>query len=137
MSSARNSSKRCARSSRGDTLSAPARRLRAYALTMGRTHANDDITMDAMLLAVPVHAATAQMRPLTPEQMSIVSLCAQPLTPVDLSAALLMPLGVIRVLVSDLVADGYLSSNTQPPKAMPTHQDLALLEELLNGIEAL
>ncbi|CAN5298851.1 DUF742 domain-containing protein [soil metagenome] len=108
------------------------RRLRAYAMTQGRTHS--DLPMDAMLSvgdsSPPDH--------LSPEQARIVQACSRsPQSLVDLSATLDMPIGVVRVLLADLIDGGAVDVSSQDDRAVPPHHDLALLEEVLDGIESL
>jgi hypothetical protein len=109
------------------------RRLRAYALTQGRTHADSSLTLDAMLAAnQPVHRDG-----FTPEQVQILDLCtSSPQSLADLSAALDLPLQVIRVLLVDLITGGAVGVS-DGDRAMAAHHDLALLEEVLDGIESL
>ncbi len=110
------------------------RRLRAYALTQGRTHFDSDLPLDAMVtvgeIVLPDH--------MTPEQTRIVEACyGSPQSLVDLSAALDMPLGVVRVLLADLIGGGAVDVSSHDDRSVPLHHDLALLEEVLDGIESL
>ena len=109
------------------------RRLRAYALTQGRTHADSDLAMDAMVSVGANPDATA----LSPEQTSLLARCREaPQSLVDLSSALDVPVGIVRVLLADLLNAGVLAVHTQDAN-VPVQHDLALLEEVLDGIEAL
>jgi hypothetical protein len=115
------------------------RRLRAYALTQGRTHVEATLGLDAMLQTRLQTGPTGPTGPSggSPEQQRIVQLCATaPQTLADLSAALDLPLQVIRVLLADLLSTGVLSTSSVD-RALPPHHDLALLEEVLDGIESL
>lgn len=110
------------------------RRLRAYALTQGRTRIDADLPMDAMVsvaeITLPEHGS--------PEQEKIIAACQDgPQSLVDLSARLDMPLGVVRVLLADLIRGGTVDVNHAEDRAVPLHRDLALLEEVLDGIESL
>jgi hypothetical protein len=110
------------------------RRLRAYALTQGRTHADADLGLDAMLTASQPAPGPGGG---SPEQLRILQLCGTaPQTLADLSAALDLPVQVVRVLLAELVAAGTLAV-TGVDRALPPHHDLALLEEVLDGIESL
>jgi hypothetical protein len=112
------------------------RRLRAYALTQGRTHVEADLGLDAMLTSRLPGGQTGPGGG-SPEQQRIVQLCtAAPQTLADLSAALDLPLQVIRVLLADLLSTGVLSTSSVD-RVLPPHHDLALLEEVLDGIESL
>lgn len=110
------------------------RRLRAYALTQGRTHSDNNLPMDAMITVAEIVLPAY----LSPEQTKIVDACnGSPQSLVDLSATLDMPLGVVRVLLADLIGGGAVDVNSQDDRAVPLHHDLALLEEVLDGIESL
>lgn len=109
------------------------RRLRAYALVQGRTHVDAELSMDDMLTA---GAAGGPAR--SPEQQRIAALCATaPQTLADLSAELDLPVQVVRVLLAELIADGVIAANGTADRVLPPHHDLALLEEVLDGIESL
>ena len=111
-----------------------ARRHRAYAYTQGRTQT----LMDLPLEALAVSRSDVPLDSLGPEHRKIMASCATPQSVVDLSALLALPLGVVRVLLADLMATGYVETPSAPtPDDQPAHQDLALLEEVLDGIESL
>lgn len=110
-----------------------ARRLRAYALTQGRTHATTDLALESLVFATDGITTTA----LGPEHRRIVENCATPRSLVDVAASLALPLGVVRVLIADLLDTGYLQQPAPTRSAIPAHQDLELLEEVLDGIESL
>jgi hypothetical protein len=110
------------------------RRLRAYALTQGRTDAGPAIGVDAMLVpgAGPPPPGGG-----SPEQQRILALCSRsPQTLVDLSAAVALPVQVVRVLLADLIASGAVEV-AAAERSLAPHHDLALLEEVLHGIESL
>ncbi len=110
------------------------RRLRTYALTQGRTHVDSTLPLDAMVAA----GLLAPSGGLSPEQARIVELCAaSPQSLADLSASLDLPLQVIRVLLVDLINAGTLRTSSGNEGSVAAHQDLALLEEVLDGIESL
>ena len=73
-------------------------------------------------------------RTATPEARRIVELCQSPLSVAEVAARLLLPLGVARVLVGDLVA---ANAVTVEVGAQDAANDVALLERLLDGIRAL
>jgi hypothetical protein len=81
-----------------------------------------------------VIASTSMPRTTTPEARRIVDLCQTPLSVAEIAARLLLPLGVARVLVGDLVA---ANAVTVDVGAQDAANDVALLERLLDGIRAL
>ena len=77
--------------------------IRPFLLTGGRTRATvEGLAVESLVQAEP-GAATDSLRF---EARRIVEICWQPTSVAELSAALRLPLGVVRVLVSDLVAEG-------------------------------
>jgi len=85
----------------GDTNST----LRPFVITSGRVDGPDpDINMETQ---VSVHPGAAPTR-LPPEKRAIVTLCVEPLSVAEISARLHLHLGVTRILVGDLRADGHL-----------------------------
>ena len=79
--------------------------VRPFVLTGGRTRAGDGLRLETLLQTVPgVPAMTLRF-----ESQQIVELCRHPSSIADISAALQVPLGVVRVLVSDLVAIGHVA----------------------------
>jgi hypothetical protein len=76
--------------------------IRPFLLTGGRTQATiEGLAVESLVQAEP-GAATNSLRF---EARRIVEICWQPTSVAELSAALRLPLGVVRVLVSDLVAE--------------------------------
>ena len=107
--------------------------VRPYVLTQGRTHAPDaTFALEAQVRAlIPL---TRLDRSASPEARRIVELCQSPVSVAEIAARLMIPLGVGRVLVGDLVAVGAVACDLGVPDAA---NDVALLERLLNGIRAL
>lgn len=84
--------------------------VRPFLLTGGRTRpVQDGLRVETMLSAQPA----ALSAPLRFEARRIVELCQRPMSIADVAVALHVPLGVARVLVADLVVDGYLHSAEQ------------------------
>ena len=115
----------------GESLGA---RLRPYALTGGRTRPVADLPLETLIRTTP-QGQSAVPR-LVLEHKAIATMCVNPLSVAEISAHLKVPLGVIRVLVGDLAADGLLA--TSRPQANDNDRpDIKLLERVLNGLQAL
>jgi hypothetical protein len=112
----------------------PPRLVRPYVITQGRTKAAGATL--ALEAAVQARTSPDQFDPRgAPEARRIVELCQRPLSIAEVSARLLLPVGVVRVLVGDLSAAGAVMVGTA---ASPdTATDITLLERLLDGIRAL
>ncbi len=80
--------------------------VRPFLMTGGRTiPLVDGLRLESMVYAAPA----ALSAPLRFEQHAVVRLCQQPHSVAEVSAALRVPIGVARVVVSDLVTSGYVS----------------------------
>ena len=111
--------------------------VRPYAVTGGRTEPADGEVLDLIAVVVTTGRAVApdDHPPLTPEHRRILGLCRQQVTVADLAAETTLPLGVVRVLLSDLITQGVVTVVRQRPPAQRTQNDV--LQEILNGLRAL
>jgi hypothetical protein len=104
-----------------------------YALTDGRTRSHGhDLPWETMAAATV--AGTAALPRLEFEQARIVELCQQPRSIAEISADLRVPLGVARVLVSDLNAAGMLAIHL-PRVDDAGRPAVDVLERLLAGLK--
>ena len=117
-----------------------ARTVRPYAVTGGRVRAaNSDLPLEALVEALP-GAVNGQGLP--PEKRAILQHAAHTFVSVaELSALLRLPLGVVRILVTDLADSQHIRVHTSTPVSVHTGQSpalsLSVLESVLNGISAL
>jgi Protein of unknown function (DUF742) len=108
-------------------------RVRPYAITGGRTRAQTDIPIETILVVTPHGEASASR--LTFEKGRILSLCQEPQSVAEVSAHLKLALGVARVLVGDMVAEGLVDFNHD--QATGERPDRQLLERVFDGLQAL
>lgn len=120
--------------------------VRPYAVTGGRVRsATSDLPLEALVEATP---ASVNGRGLTPEKREILRHAATNYVSVaELSALVRLPIGVVRIVISDLADDGFLTVHTSAPvnvhtgHGQPGHQNpalsLSVLESVLNGISSL
>jgi hypothetical protein len=117
-----------------------ARTVRPYAVTGGRVRAaNSDLPLEALVEMLPGAVSSTG---LPPEKRAILQHAAHTFVSVaELSALLRLPIGVVRVLVTDLAESGFLRVHTSTPVSVHTGQSpalsLSVLESVLNGISAL
>jgi len=117
-----------------------ARTVRPYAVTGGRVRsARSDLPLEALVEALPDAVGS---HGLTPEKRAIVQHAAHDYISVaELSALLHLPLGVIRILVSDMSDQQLVRVHTSQPVEVNTGESpalsLSVLESVLNGISAL
>jgi hypothetical protein len=111
--------------------------VRPYAVTGGRTEPAQGEMLDVVAVVVatgePV-SADDRMRQ-TPEHRAILALCNRHVTVADLAADTGLPVGVVRVLLADLTAQGAVTVAPRRPAGQRTETDV--LQEILNGLRAL
>jgi hypothetical protein len=110
--------------------------VRPYAMTKGRTVSSSSEGTSFGLIDVVValdHVPPEGFR-LSPEQRRILLVGRQPITVVDLASDLELPVGVVRVLLSDLSEHGLLT--IRPARRGPV-TDARLLRDVLDGLQAL
>ncbi|MER7357710.1 DUF742 domain-containing protein [Nonomuraea dietziae] len=106
--------------------------VRMYSLTGGRTAPRTDLAMEALVSS----ATSAQLgMNHTREYRAISELCRQIRSVAEVSALLAMPLGVARVLIADMEAEGLVRIyQPQLDAGMPNRN---LLERVLSGLRRL
>jgi hypothetical protein len=109
---------------------------RPYALTGGRTEPTDaDLAIEALVeMTWEGYDALAT---LTFEKRDIIALAHDTLSVAEVAAHLGVPIGVARVLVSDLVDDGFVVVHPPPDQATGGSSDPNLLEKVLDGLRSL
>ena len=108
-------------------------RIRPYALTGGRTRSATDLPLETLVQRTP--AGAGALARLTLERKKIVELCGRPLSIAEISAHVGVHLGVARVLVGDMQAEGLL--DVYRPRPVGDRPDIKLLERVLDGLQAL
>jgi hypothetical protein len=109
--------------------------VRPYTVTKGRTVPAPGTAVGL----IDVVVAVAGPRPpngarLAPEHRQILALCQRPSTVVDLASDVDLPVGVVRVLLSDLSQYGILRI-LPAPRGQVTNE--RLLRDVLDGLHAL
>ncbi|WP_163551570.1 DUF742 domain-containing protein [Candidatus Frankia alpina] len=108
--------------------------VRPYAVTGGRTRpTNRALELVALVTTMPNRRLMGVA--LEPEQRSIALLCQRVQSIVEISARLDLPLGVVRVLVSDMLDAGLVTVNR--PAHASDRPSAALIEKVLDGLQAL
>ncbi len=107
-------------------------RVRAYALTGGRTRPRHHLLVET-LISVPRYDPQFSST-LLPESRALYELARQPISLAELSVSLSIPLGVIRVLVSDLAAQEMVFIH---PTGFAYQYDPIILERILDGLKKL
>jgi hypothetical protein len=109
--------------------------VRPYAVTKGRTvpAAGTSLGLIDLVVAGTDTQAPAGVR-LSPEHRQILSLCRRPITVVDLASDIDLPVGVVRVLLSDLSQHGMIRILATPRGPVTNER---LLKDVLDGLHAL
>lgn len=107
---------------------------RLYTLTGGRSRA-DDPELDLVTLIVAGAEPTPGMQS---EHVRILTICRSPTAVVELSAELALPVTVVKILVSDLLAAGQVTAR-HPSSARGgfASPDAAFLKKVLVGLHNL
>ena len=115
-----------------DNTAMRSKRIRLYTLTGGRTRPQHHLLVETLISVRrhdPQFAAT-----LMPESRALYELARKTISIAELSAELGIPLGVIRVLISDLAAQDMVVIH---PTGFAYRYDRIILERILDGLKKL
>lgn len=108
--------------------------VRPYAVTRGRTRPRTG-QFDLITIVVATGVRPPDTVWIGPEQRHMLQLCQRPVTIADIASDLELPLGVVRVLLSDLTDQGLVRVlSAPPPRQAP---DVNVLRKVLNGLKSL
>jgi hypothetical protein len=100
-------------------------RVRPYILTGGRTRADIELELETLV----------SVGPQPPQQhYAVVALCRRPISVAEVAALMGVPLGVARVIVGDLAAQGALIVHAAGMHDIP---DVGFLQRVLTGLRRL
>lgn len=102
---------------------------RLYVLTGGRS-GSEESGLDLVTLIV---ARTPPHIGMQPEHESILRVCESPLSLVEISAHLDLPMSIVTVLVADLVAEERVEARAPAP-ALP---DIDIIKAVIHGLQNL
>ncbi|HVQ49612.1 MAG TPA: DUF742 domain-containing protein [Mycobacterium sp.] len=110
--------------------------VRPYTLTAGRTDSRINLPLEA-----PVETLAAPRKPPhwpgNDMRGQILTLCADSPSVAEIAAVLSLPLGVARVLIGDLVTQGYLRVHTTLGDSTTDDERRELIGRTLRGLRAL
>src|ERR1700678_1215201 len=92
--------------------------VRPYAVTSGRTDAATPDALDIIdvVVATGEGPQTGDPSRSTPEHRKILGLCEDQLTIADVASETMLPVGVVRVLLADLIQQGAITVVRQRPR---------------------
>jgi hypothetical protein len=109
--------------------------VRPYTLTSGRTQTRVDLPLEA-----PIGTLTSSKPPRWPGndvRGRIVTLSVEHPSVAEIAAQLALPLGVARVLIGDLVTQGYVQVHTTLGDSATDDERRDLIGRTLRGLRAL
>jgi hypothetical protein len=107
--------------------------VRPYLLTGGRTRPTGD-SVDLLALVSSADANSASEVLLEPEYVEVIRQCRQPKPVADLASDLDLPLGVVRILLSDMREQGLI---TIRPPARNRLTDPQVLKDVADALRRL
>jgi thioredoxin-dependent peroxiredoxin len=110
--------------------------VRPYTLTAGRTYSGVELALEASVEALDTTAKPPRW-PRSDVRGQILTLCVHRLSVAEIAARLSLPLGVTRVLVGDLVKQGYLRVHATLDDSMAIDERRELTRRTLVGLRAL
>jgi hypothetical protein len=110
---------------------------RYYVLTGGRSQPGDAAAAYSLDVATLIVSRSAPVPGMQHEHEEILRRCREPLSVAELGAHLGLPFNIVAVLVADLLQASRVEAR-DPLQASAGHgSDLALLEEVLSGLQRL
>jgi hypothetical protein len=109
--------------------------VRPYAITGGRTRPVSLLELPMETLVTVTQRGLAALPLLALEWREIAMLCERPAAVAEIAARLRVPLGVGRVLVADMVAEGLLSVTERGGGRPAT--DPAVLGRVIDGLRSM
>ena len=107
--------------------------VRPYALIGGRTRPSGE-TFDLVSMITAVRGSSPDLDGLEPEHLTLLRLCRLPTSVADLAADLDLPLGVVRILLSDVRERRLIAVHHPVPTRLTDPQ---LLREVADGLRRL
>ncbi|MCW2889967.1 MAG: hypothetical protein JWL58_6829 [Streptosporangiaceae bacterium] len=106
--------------------------VRPFIVTGGRTRPTDErLRVETLVTAVP----SALSAPLGFERRHIVEICQRPLSVAEIASSLGVPIGVVRVVIADLIAERLLIVHDH--LGVDDYPSRSLLERIREGVRAL
>ena len=106
-----------------------ARFVRPYTLTAGRTKATVHLPLEATLRRLPLEVDTD----LTAGARQVLETC-DGRSVAEIASLASIPIGVVRVLLSDLVDQGLVQVQDTLTDSSPIHDQIALIERTLSAL---
>jgi hypothetical protein len=109
--------------------------VRPYILTAGRTESRVHLPLEAPIGTLPTDKPARW--PAADVRGEILTMCVDHPSVAEIAARLSVPLGVARVLIGDLVTQGYLQVHTTLDDSSSYDERRELIGRTLRGLRAL
>jgi hypothetical protein len=109
--------------------------VRPYILTAGRTDSRVHLPLEAPIGTLP--SSNPPKWPGNDTRGQILTMCTEHPSVAEIAARLTLPLGVARVLIGDLVTQGYLQVHTTLADSSTYDERRELIGRTLRGLRAL
>ena len=109
---------------------AAGRLVRPYTVSNGRTRPTTALDLMSQVMST----GATPLDYLGPEHAQALDLCRAPVSVAEVAAHLKLPAAVTKVLLSDLVDSGHLTTRAGASAAQQSH--VRLLQEVLDGLRA-
>ncbi|MBT2210946.1 MULTISPECIES: DUF742 domain-containing protein [Actinomadura] len=110
--------------------------VRPFAVAGGRTRQSGADDLDLIAIVTTAEVPMPDPSTLGPEDERILELCLRPRSVAELAADLSLPVGVVRVLLSDLLRRALVTVD-RPAATATGRPDPRLLKEVIDGLRAL
>ncbi|MCP2255679.1 Protein of unknown function (DUF742) [Prauserella aidingensis] len=110
-------------------------RVRPYVITRGRTEARDDLAIETLVTVNPAGPWARDGN--NADYQAVRRLCVEPRSVAEIAALLAVPLGVARVLLSDLLGADLVHVHTASAPDETGRPDFALMQRVLAGLHRL
>ena len=109
--------------------------VRPYALTGGRTRPDVDIAIEALIIATPHAVQGLRGYGRSSVDQHVLELChRRPISLAEIAALTHVPLGVARILVADLLAEGLVAIAS---RTVTSDHSTDVLSRVLSGLRRL
>lgn len=106
--------------------------LRPYVRTGGRTHADIDLAIEALVIGVPTIRDPSEI---APQHRQVHALCAEPRSVAEIAAYSRVPIGSARVIIADMLGNGMLvQCSTESQDEAPSLDLMARVREGLRNL---
>ena len=112
----------------------PGSPVRPYVMTEGR-EATNTVQLDMISVVISARGEVDELS-LEPEQLAILDLCQRPLSVAEVAARLDIPVAVVKVLMGELIARGYMLARAPYTIQHPV-VGRDVLQAVLDGIQRL